>query len=176
MCPSLQERKLHHGCFGQQQTLHVRQRLGNFGQVRSPKYFYLLLFHKNYLDQSSRLQARTLECSAICGGSPSLRCGASPTDGRNRLSLYLIKADDVIGDGILSFWEKPNVQKNKLMRRFETWGKEFRIRFSLKVWRPPGPAKDKNDKWHKWPEVKNGVNILQSIHKCCPNTDLSNFK
>ena len=83
-----------------------------------------------------------------------MRCGASPTDGRNRLSLYLIKADDVIGDGILNFWEKPSVQKNKLMRRFETWGKEFHIRFSMKVWKPPGPAKDKYGTWHKWPQVK----------------------
>ena len=44
-----------------------------------------------------------------------MRCGASPTDGRNRLSLYLIKADDVIGDGILNFWEKPFVQKKNFL-------------------------------------------------------------
>ena len=94
-----------------------------------------------------------------------MRCGARPIDGRNRLSLYLNKADDVIGDGILNFWEKPSVEKNKLMRRFETWGKEFYIRFSMKVWNPPGPAKDKYGKWRKWPPIKPGVDILPRIHK-----------
>ena len=97
-----------------------------------------------------------------------MRCGAKPIDGRNRLSLYINKADDVIEDGILNFWEKPSVQKNKLMRRFETWGKEFHIRFSMKVWKPPGPANDTYGQVAKWPPV-NHLNLLRFT------SDLENY-